>query len=146
MNDEDLIPILEKCIENDLGDLGRTRYLIKRIKKKQVILQSDRIYLDRLVSFEQAEISDINIELEDKIQTTLQTGFINFIKCNSCTKDIVFNEKAIRKNNFWFHEKCYESTNYIKPTFGRIQKSQPRISAKMVSKRQSNRLGRWCRP
>ncbi len=126
MNDEDLIPVLEKCIENDSGDLGRTRYLIKRIKKKQLIFHSDRIYLERLVNFEQAEISDIDIELEKPIQTKLQTGFINFIKCNSCSNDIVFNEKAIRKNNVWFHEKCYESTNYIKPTFGKIQEPQPR--------------------
>jgi len=126
LNDEDLIPILEKCIENDLGDLGRTRYLIKRIKKKQGIFHSDRIYLDRLVSFEQAEIRDMDIELENTIQTKLQTGFINFIKCNSCSKDIIFNEKAIRKNNFWFHEKCYESTNYFKPAFEKVQEPQPR--------------------
>ena len=128
MDDQDLISILEKCIENDHGDLGRTEYLIKRIKKKQVIFLSDRKYLDRLLNFEQTEIPDIDMELEDTIQTKLQTGFINnLIKCNNCVKEIEFNEKSIRKNNYWFHENCFQLTNYKKDVSPRrIQDTQPR--------------------
>jgi len=128
LDDQDLISVLEKSIANDHGDLGRTQYLIKRIKKKQIIFQSDKIYLDRLLKFEQTEIPDISVEFEDKIQTKLQTSFNNsLIKCNNCVKEIGFNEKAIRKNNSWFHENCFQLIDYKKNVESRkIQDVQPR--------------------
>jgi circadian clock protein KaiC len=136
LDDQDLISVLEKSIDNDHGDLGRTQYLIKRIKKKQVIFKSDKIYLDRLLKFEQTEIPDIDVEFEDTIQTKLQTSFNNnLIKCNDCAKEIEFDEKSIRKNSLWFHENCFQLIDYkkdaaprrIQDTQARIQDTQARI-------------------
>jgi circadian clock protein KaiC len=115
LNDEELVTLLEKCIENDLGDLGRTQYIIKRIKKKQVIFQSDRLYLDRLLKFE-LEREDFGYEQEDPYQTRLQTGLYNhLIKCKRCSKEIQFSDKAIREDQFWIHQRCLESPSKSPP-------------------------------
>ena len=115
MNDEDLIVKLEESLQMDLGDWGRTKYLIKRIQNKQVIFQSDQKYINKILESMELKIQRIELKSEKSIQTNQQPSIIyNLIKCNNCDSEIELNQKAIRKNDFWFHEKCVEKIDYRK--------------------------------
>ncbi|NJK77801.1 MAG: hypothetical protein HC944_02015 [Nanoarchaeota archaeon] len=48
MSEDEIIPLLEESLEHNLGDWGRTQYLIERIQKRQEIFQSDKKYITRM--------------------------------------------------------------------------------------------------
>ncbi|WP_297463165.1 ATPase domain-containing protein [Nitrosarchaeum sp.] len=106
MNDDELVAKLEESMQHNLGDWGRTQYLIERIQKEQEIFQSDKKYLDRML----AEIQKIHQrDLEGKnTEKVKQRIFVqDLIKCDRCESEIGLDQRAIRKKNFWFHELCY---------------------------------------
>jgi circadian clock protein KaiC len=129
----DLIAKLEESLQNDLGDWGRTQYLIRRIQKKQEIFQSDKKYLDKMLESMQLKTQKINLEPKKIVLQNQQSSFIDsLIKCNHCDTVIELNQKTIRKNNFWFHEKCFEKIDYKKET-KTTQEIEVRQSTKSVN-------------
>ncbi|MGI0056993.1 MAG: RAD55 family ATPase, partial [Nitrosarchaeum sp.] len=131
MNSAELIEKLEESLQNNLGDWGRTQYLIKRIQKKQEIFQSDRKYLNKILESMQLKTQNIDLTSEKTIPTNQQPIFIeDLIKCNYCDTAIELNQKAIRKNDFWFHEKCFEKIDYDKKTISTqtIEATHPKKS------------------
>ena len=98
-----IIQKLEKSLEKDYGDYGRTQYIIEKLQKDQLLPKSDNMYIERMINLcepfpEEAESQIIfdNAYPED------------LIKCFQCDLKIKLDEKSIRKNDFWFHEKCFE--------------------------------------
>ena len=107
----DIILKLEESVENDFGDYGRTNYIIEKLKKESELPKSDFLYIDRMIKLcelvpveepQEAEIVIENIPSED------------LIKCNSCNIEINLEAKSIRRNDFWFHDKCFEKIPILK--------------------------------
>jgi len=53
-------------------------------------------------------------EIEAQVKTPEIILDIDLIKCNQCNLLIKLDEKSIRKNNFWFHDKCFEEIPVVK--------------------------------
>jgi len=108
LEEESIISKLKKSLEKDYGDYGRTQYVIEKLEKGIQIPKSDYLYIERMIKLceivieEPEEIPDIGISEE-------------LIKCYSCNLQIGLDEKSIRKNNFWFHDKCFKKILITKP-------------------------------
>jgi len=127
LNDEEIIVMLEESLQYNLGDWGRTQYIIERIQKKMEIFQSDKKYIDRMLDGIQ-KIHQTLLEIE-KTEKVKQKIFVqDLIKCDRCELEIGLNQKAIRRKNFWFHEKCFDTIEYKKniPTLHIIENLPPR--------------------
>jgi len=146
LNNADLIAKLEESLQNDIGDWGRTKYLIKRIQKKQEIFQSDKKYLDKVLESMQIKIQEVNLEFERTIQTNQQIPIANnLIKCNYCDVEIQLNQKAIREKNFWFHDECFKKINYPKQieSASEIKYTHPRKSVDYHRPEKNNKTNRF---
>ena len=53
-----LITILAEAIEQSKGDWGRNQYLLKRIKENKEIINSDKLYLERISGLKIPEITN----------------------------------------------------------------------------------------
>jgi len=106
-----IIQKLEESLEKDYGDYGRTRYVIEKLQKNQLMPKSDHTYIERMINL--CEQQPLESEPEIIFENTLSE---NLIKCNKCDLEIKLDEKSIRKNSFWFHEKCFENITIIKHT------------------------------
>jgi len=108
LEEESIISKLKKSLEKDYGDYGRTQYVIEKLEKDIQLPKSDYLYIERMIKLceivieEPEEILDIGISEE-------------LIKCYSCNLQIELDEKSIRKNNFWFHDKCFKKIPITKP-------------------------------
>jgi len=103
--------ILTEAIEQSKGDLGRNQYLLKRIKENKEIINSDKLYLERILEFKIPEIVD---ESENQSRQILKkvksvSPILNLVKCVTCNKEIKMDEKSARHKNFWYHETCYKT-------------------------------------
>ena len=104
-----LVDKLADAIKQSKGDDGRNQYLLKRIKQNREFINSDRLYLERLLEIEipkiitQPKIQIQKIPLKDK------SIFLNpnLIKCTACTNEIKLDEKSIRHENRWYHQNCF---------------------------------------
>ena len=110
MESNEIILKLEESLENNFGEYGRTNYIIEKLEKESQLPNSDYLYIDRM------------IKLCDKISVKVpqETGIIfentlskDLIKCNSCSIEINLEDKSIRMNDFWFHDKCFEKIPII---------------------------------
>ncbi len=110
MESNEIILKLEESLENNFGEYGRTNYIIEKLEKESQLPNSDYLYIDRM------------IKLCDKISVKIpqETGIIfenilseDLIKCNSCSIEIGLEDKSIRRNDFWFHDKCFEKIPII---------------------------------
>jgi len=106
---EQTIQKLEESLEKDYGDYGRTQYVIEKIQKSQQIPKSDQAYIKRMINL----CEQVPLEPEIIFENTPSE---DLIKCNKCDLEIELYEKSIRKNSFWFHEKCFEKIPIVKST------------------------------
>ncbi len=115
-----LITILEEAIEQSKGDWGRNQYLLKRIEENKEIINSDKLYLERISGLKITEKTDYQhqqIPKKDKSVSLIS----DLVKCTTCNKEIKMNEKSTRHRNFWYHETCYEIIPEKKPKKEKIK-------------------------
>ena len=112
-----ILRILE-CTKKEEGDWGRNNYLLKRLNENNLIFNSDKKYLEKLLVLEIDTIEDkdqckknINISKHRSI-------FLNpsLIKCTQCKNEIKLDEKSTRYENSWYHSKCFEIIPKIQQT------------------------------
>ena len=109
MNLEEIISILEESIEKDYGDQGRTSYIIEKLENNKKIPKSDQMYIDRMMKLSKPIIEE---KPPEEIIENILTE--DLIKCHICDSEIALTEKSIRKNNFWFHDKCFKKIPTVK--------------------------------
>ena len=123
METEEIISKLKKSLENDYGDYGRTKYVIEKLEKQTQLPKSDYLYIDRMINLCETVIKELEPEkiIEDILPRDL-------IKCYHCDLQIALEEKSIRKNDFWFHDKCFEKIPIVKTEeYKKIEISQKKI-------------------
>lgn len=103
-----LISKLNDVIQQSKGDDGRNRYLLKRINQNSEIINSDKLYLEKILDLKISEIKFDSIIIQQKYPKKDKTVFLNpkMIKCKSCLKEINLEEKSSRYENNWYHEIC----------------------------------------
>ena len=118
MDSNSTILKLEESLEKDYGDYRRTQYIIEKLQKNQTLPKSDHLYIKRMVDLcEQSPIEpDTTIIFENVLSKEL-------IKCHQCDLEIELEERSIRKNNFWFHEKCFKKIPIVQSSH--FQKTEP---------------------
>ncbi len=102
-----IIQKLKESIEKDYGEFGRTQYIIEKLQKEASLPKSDHRYIERMIKLCKPEI-----EVQAKIPEIISE--LDLIKCDQCNLFIKLDEKSIRKNNFWFHDKCFEEIPVVK--------------------------------
>ncbi len=107
MENEQSILKLKESIEKEYGDMGRTQYIIEKLQKDASLPKSDHIYMERMIKL-------CIPEIEVQVKTPEIILDIDLIKCDQCNLLIKLDEKSIRKNNFWFHDKCFEEIPVVK--------------------------------
>ena len=105
-----IISKLADAIEKSIGDNGRNQYLIKRLNQNREIINSDRLYLERILGL---EIINIDFEKNNVVQPLQKKDpsvFLNpkMIKCAECKIEINLDEKSSRYKNNWYHAVCVE--------------------------------------
>jgi len=112
-----LITILAKAIEQSKGDLGRNEYLLKRIKENKEIINSDKLYLERISGLKITEITDKTDNQRQQIpeKDKSVSPILDLVKCSTCKKEIKMDEKSTRQKNLWYHETCYKTIPEKKP-------------------------------
>ena len=106
-----LISKLAGAIEQSKGDLGRNQFLLKRIKENKEFINSDKLYLERVLGLKIPEITDETHIQHPQILKKGKSVFLNpnLIKCAICDQEIKLNERSLRQQNFWYHETCYKT-------------------------------------
>ncbi len=97
--EENIITKLKESLEKNYGDQGRTQYVIEKLEKELSLPKSDHQYIERMMKLCEPVIEELKVIPET-------TSFLDLIECNYCNLRIKLDEKSIRKNNFWFHDKC----------------------------------------
>lgn len=111
MDKNSLITKLTVAVYQSKGDLGRNQYLLKRIKHNKDLINSDKLYLERILGLKIPEITDETQSQYQQIPKKDKSVFLNpnLIKCATCNKEIKLDEKSSRYQNFWHHETCYKT-------------------------------------
>ena len=111
---------LADAIDQSKGDDGRNQYLIERITQNKEIINSDRLYLEKILDLEISNIVYESKEIKQKTPKKDRTVFLNpnMVKCHSCKNEINLDEKSSRFENNWYHELC------VKPI---LEKNKPKI-------------------
>ena len=120
MEEESIISKLKKSLEKDYGDYGRTQYVIEKLEKDIPLPKSDHLYIERMI-----KLCEIVIEEPEEIPEIVLSE--NLIKCYHCDLLIDLDEKSIRKNNFWFHDKCFEKIPIVKHHVSQKIKVSPKV-------------------
>ncbi len=118
METEKIISKLKESLEHDYGDSGRTQYVIEKLQKDLQLPKSDYLYIDRMVNLCESIIEKPEPE---KISKPTPPKYLS--KCYHCDLQIELDEKSVRKNNFWFHDKCFEQIPITVPE--KISKPTP---------------------
>ena len=132
MEVNDIILKLEESLQKDYGDYGRTQYVIERLQKNQALPKSDQTYIERMVNLcEQPSVeSEDQIVFENIISEEL-------IKCHHCDLEIELDERSIRKNSFWFHEKCFKKIPIASPIHHPKTETSPKIIRQTIRNTES---------
>jgi len=111
---------LADAIDQSKGDDGRNQYLIERLRLNKDIINSDRLYLEKILDIKILEIEYDQVQTKQTIPKKDKTVFLNpkMIKCHSCKNEINLDEKSSRYENNWYHELC------VKPI---LEKNKPKI-------------------
>ena len=133
MDIEQIITKLEESKKNDFGDTGRTQYIIEKLEKKDELPKSDYLYIDRMMEMCESIVIETLQESEIIFENVLSE---DLIKCNICSIEINLDEKSIRKNNFWFHTKCFEKIPILKQEVKQKVKSisPPKSPVRIIQK------------
>jgi len=109
---------LKESLEKEYGDEGRTHYIIEKLQKEAPLPKSDNLYIERMIKLCESIIEEPKLE-----EISKHISSSDLIKCNLCNLDIKLDEKSIRKNNSWFHDKCIEKISIVKTeVFQKIEK------------------------
>ena len=108
MKEESIISKLKESLEKDHGDDGRTQYIIEKLQKESLLPKSDYLYIERIIKLCEPTIEEHEVTPE-------AVSSFDLIKCHHCDLQIKLDEKSIRRNNFWFHDRCYEKIPIAKP-------------------------------
>ena len=118
MEKELTITKLKESLEKDYGDYGRTHYIIEKLQKEAPLPKSDNLYIERMIKLCEPIIEEPKLE-----EISKYTSSSDLIKCHHCNLQIKLDEKSIRKNNSWFHGKCFEKISFVKTeVFQEIEK------------------------
>ena len=135
MDIKETIQKLEESLEKDYGDYGRTKYVIEKLQNNQKLPKSDYAYIDRMKNLCKPVFEEV---MPDEIIENILTE--DLIKCYHCDTEINLDEKSVRKNNFWFHDRCFEKIPIVKSEpsekIESIQK-EPKIPKKIIHVKRS---------
>jgi len=106
LDKESIISKLKESLEKNYGDDGRTRYIIEKLQIDLQLPKSDHLYIERMIKLCEPEIEG------PEVVSVVSTS--DLVKCHICDSSIKLDEKSIRKNGFWLHEKCFEKIPIIK--------------------------------
>jgi len=115
-----IITKLKESLEKDYGDFGRTQYVIEKLQNDLSIPKSDHLYIERMIKL----CEPIFEEPKKTIEIVLPS---DLIKCNHCDLRIKLDEKSIRKNDLWFHDRCFEKIPIVKTQVSQKIEAQPEI-------------------
>ena len=101
MESESIILKLQECLKKDYGDDGRTQYIIEKLQKDRQLPKSDQLYIERMI-----ELCEPEIKKPEKVSKGVSSS--DLVKCHVCDSSIKLDERSIRKNGFWIHERCFE--------------------------------------
>ncbi len=103
-----LITKLTSAIEQSKGDQGRNQYILKRIKENKEFINSDKLYLERILGLKISEITDQTVTPHQQIPKKDKSVFLNpnLIKCATCNEEIKLDEKSTRIQSLWYHNTC----------------------------------------
>ena len=118
---------LKESLEKDYGEYGRTQYIIEKLQNDLPFPKSDQIYIERIVKLCEPVIDKTELE---EIPEIIQSS--DLIKCYQCDLDIKLDEKLIRKNNFWFHDKCFEQIPITIPKISQKTEVSPKIITQRI--------------
>jgi len=129
LESNEIILKLEESLENNFGEYGRTNYIIEKLEKGSQLPNSDYLYIDRMIKLCEQVSAEVPQETEMVIENILSE---DLVKCNSCNIEINLEDKSIRRNDFWFHDKCFEKIPILKRD--RLQKTEPIFTPKLPVK------------
>ena len=112
---------LKESLEKDYGDFGRTQYVIEKLQKELPFPNSDYLYIERMIKLCEPIIEERNTEVVSEIGSSS-----NLVKCHLCDLQIKLDEKSVKKNNFWFHEKCFEKSPIVETEVSQKIKPSPK--------------------
>jgi len=107
LEEESIISKLKKSLEKDYGDAGRTQYIIEKLQKELPLPKSDHLYIERMI-----KLCELVFEEPEEISRFVSS--LDLIKCYHCNLHIKLDEKSVRRNDYWFHEKCFEMSTIVK--------------------------------
>ena len=113
---------LKECLEKDYGETGRIQYIIEKLQKESPLPKSDQLYIERMI-----KLCETVIEVIEPEEVTEIISSFDLIKCYHCDSDIKLDEKSIRKNDFWFHDRCFEKIPIVKTQVQQEIQTQPKI-------------------
>jgi hypothetical protein len=103
LNKNFLINILAEAIKQSKGDPGRNEYLLKRIKESKEIINSDKLYLEKISGLKIPEITDKTDNSRQQIPKKDKSVFpiLDLVKCSTCNKEIMMDDKSTRQKNLY---------------------------------------------
>ncbi|MFQ5476613.1 MAG: glycosyltransferase [Nitrosopumilus sp.] len=139
-----LITKLEDAIEQSIGDGGRNQYILKRLKQNKEFINSDKLYLERILGLEIPEITVETNTRNQKIPLKDKSVFLNpnLVKCATCNGEIKLDEKSTRIQSLWYHNTCQKpiskNKNEFKKTGFQDEKNLTQDQIPETTKRSSN--------
>ena len=109
----DIMLVLEKIIELQLGDIGRLEYIHDTLKRKRQLYKSDEKYLEAILEslYDDPKIGpELELLLLSKPDESLTqyhekiSGSLK--KCAKCNNELKFLEETLQRENKWFHVQC----------------------------------------
>jgi len=109
----DIILVLEKIIEWQLGDIGRLEHIYDALKRKTQLYKSDEKYLEETLEslYDDPKIgSELELLLLSKPNDALGKYYEKISgspkKCTICNNELKFLEETLQRENKWFHVQC----------------------------------------
>ena len=125
MEKDIIILKLKESLEKDYGESGRTQYIIEKLQKELPFPKSDHLYIKRMI-----KLCELIIEEPEEISEVVLSS--DLIKCYHCNLHIKLDEKSVRKNNFWFHDKCFEKIPIVETQVSQKIEAPPKIIRRSV--------------
>ena len=116
---------LKASLEKNYGDSGRTQYIIEKLQKELPLPKSDHLYIERMII-----LCELVFEEPEEISRFVSS--LDLIKCYHCNLHIKLDEKSVRRNDFWFHEKCFEKIPIVKTQDSQKIEVSPKVTRHAV--------------
>jgi len=118
-----LITKLAGAIDQSKGDQGRNQYILKRINENKEFINSDKLYLERILGIKIAEITDKTDIPHQQIPKKEKSVFPNpiLVKCAICNGEIKLDEKSTRIQSLWYHDTCQKPLSRNRQEFEKTE-------------------------